>query len=289
MTTIRHPAYTVRTPTGWRSVGQISGITGGAPDPDWAEEFDTLDMTTSSHVGRWRPNDFWQNVNAGYEDFAGTSWNANPNDGIGINPFSIADSVLTITCQRTPPETVAAIEAEMVSQGVGGTAPAWTGGILITNDAVRRFLYGYFEWRVRFPQVGRGMFPALWLYHASGEDTKPDAEIDVFEIFGSAAGSPVVASYHQAGNGDSISTSSPDVTGWHRYGLDWQPSYLRLYVDDEMVGELTGAAAEWFDVPMQVRLNYSMDAPWFPTKSNGTTPDPLTMEVDYIRHWAVKP
>jgi hypothetical protein len=34
---------------------------------------------------------------------------------------------------------------------------------------------------------------------------------------------------------------------------------------------------------MGIRLNYAMDASWFTTPSDGTTPDPLTMDVDWVK------
>lgn len=300
MTTIRNPSYSLHTPTGWVNVNDHAGITGGDPEPDWAEEFDSLDMTTSSHTGVWRPNDFWQNIDRGYEDFAGTSWNANPNEtAVDIDPFSISSSVLTITCQSTPSESSAAIAASMAAQGQSGGVPAWTGGILMTNRDLRSFLYGYFEVKARFADVGQGMFPAIWLYSAlegSDPDNKGSAEIDIFEIFGHASGSPVNITLHKRNNSGSgttvdVDSYAVDATEWHTYALDWQPTYMRFYLDGVLKAEVTGADAEWFSVPMSLRLNYSMNAGWFPSgqQSDGTTPDPLTMEIDYVRYWETMP
>ena len=260
------------------------------PTPDWGDEFTSLNLTTDTHIGIWRPNDFWQNINRGYEDFAGTSWNANPNElSVNINPFSVSDSVLTITCDKTPIEANAAIAASMSAQGQSGGVPAWTGGILITDPSVEPFLYGYFEFRVRFPQVGKGMFPAIWLYHAPGNETKTSAEIDIFEVFGYATGQPFTTSYHGNSSGE-IGTQNIDLTQWHVYGFDWQPTYLKFYLDNTFKYELTGSEASWFDVPMQIRLNYSMDAPWFSSNlSDGSTPYPLTMLIDYVRYWTENP
>lgn len=279
------------------------------PAPVWAEEFDTLDLVTSANTaGRWRPNDVWQNINSGYQDFSGNSWNLNPNQNLAGAPraaWSIANSILTITSQRTP----SAWEADIVAANGGNPAPPWCGGILITNtsQAVNRFGYGYYAIRARWPTAGRGMFPALWFFAANGQNIgKERAEIDLLEIFGHSSGQPWSATLHQkkdpdgspatgATTGDgqvAVGTFNTDTAAWHVYGLDWTANYLRFYKDDVMVAEITGANATFFNgVTMSIRLNYSMDAGWFPTgqKSDGTTPSSLTMEVDYIRAWASKP
>lgn len=263
------------------------------PAPDWSEEFNSLDLTTSSHTGLWRPNDFWQNINGGYEDFAGTSYNANPNEtSVDINPFSVADSVLTITCIRTPANKVEAIRSSMSSQGQGTNVPNWVGGILITDPNTKYFKYGYFETKARFPVLGKGMFPAIWLFRApSGEEVagKESAELDIFEIFGYGSGNPVSISVHGSLQ-STIHNYNVDVTQWHRYAMDWQPTYIRFYLDEVLLIELTGTDASWFNTTMGMRLNYSMDAPWFGAQtSDGSTPSTLTMQVDYVRQWNTNP
>jgi beta-glucanase (GH16 family) len=69
------------------------------------------------------------------------------------------------------------------------------------------------------------------------------------------------------------------------FGVDWQPGYLRFYVDGFMVYEVTGESADYFTTTMNVRLNYAMDASWFPAslKPDASTPDNLLMNVDYVR------
>lgn len=266
----------------------------------WAEEFDTLDMTTSSHTGAWRPNDFWQNIDQGYRDFAGTNWNLNPNQHPADTPFAVASSVLTITAKRTPSALNASIAATMAAQGVSGSVPAWCGAFMQTNRDVRTFRYAYFEIKARWPNPGKGMFPALWLYATKGDADPLDkgcAEIDILEIFGYAAGQPWSANLHYRNNANTpiqdpvaLPNQSSDTTEWHVYGLDWQPTYLRWYRDNVLVHEVTGFNAEWFNTTMGLRLNFAMDASWFASTetSDGTTPDPMTMQIDYVRVYATR-
>ena len=255
----------------------------------FSDEFDAFDLASASHTnGFWRPNDFWQGISSGgYKDFAGTSWNINPNNPTfaPYNPFSVSNGILTITCTRTPTALVSAIQAEMTAQGIPGSVPAWCGGMIVQNPAVRKFKYGYFEFRARWPNPGKGMFPALWFYSTDGGADplgKSWSEIDLFETFGIS--NTWSTSLH-GGTGYTIDTKVQDTTDWHTYALDWQPTYLKVYRDDVLVYTVTGADAEWFNTTMGIRMNYAMDASWFGANatSDSNTPDNLTMEIDYVR------
>ena len=294
-TTTRPPTTTTRPPT----------TTTAPPAPPanllWSDEFDTLDLSTSTHAGAWRPNDFWQDVNRGYRDFAGSSWNLNPNEHPGYSPFSVNNGVLSIKARRTPAELRSSIASSMAAQGQWGEVPEWSGGMLISNRDARTMHYGYLEIRASLPTTGKGMFPALWLFAADQGDNplgKGSAEIDVLEVFGHAGGNLWDSNLHFRNNSGSEvrtnrhTTMNTDTVGWHTYGLDWQPNYLRFYQDGVLVWEVTGADAAWFNTRMTVRLNYAMDASWFSgfdTRSDWTTPAELRMEIDYVRAFAARP
>tara|TARA_Y100000815_G_scaffold109092_1_gene97696 strand:- start:11282 stop:12172 length:891 start_codon:yes stop_codon:yes gene_type:complete len=258
----------------------------------WAEEFDApLDLASNEHVGTWRANDTFQNANLGYKDYAGGSWNINPNQHPAYSPFTVTDGILTIKATRTPPAIVTDIEA---LRGPG-QVPAWSGGILITNHQLRSFKYGYFEMRARWPVSGKGMFPAFWLYTADGrrlkDPRKSGAEIDIFEILGHALGRPWEATVHRRdwqGIGDmsAVGEFDQETSGWHSYGVDWQPNWLRFYRDRKLLGELTGADARWFNVEMSIRVNFAVDGAHISKlgrASDYTTPDVMMMLVDYVR------
>lgn len=261
----------------------------------FADDFNSLDLANPN--GFWRPNDFWQNIAMGYQDFAGSSWNISPNSPAFANysPFSINNSILTIKAFRTPPELVTPIQTEMAAQGIPGKAPAWCGGMLVQNPAVKKWIYGYFEIKARFPVAGKGMFPALWLYGTDGSVdpfNKGGAEIDLFEHFGQNNNWQTTIHMNDnnlVGTSQTVGTSSLDTSQWHTYGLDWQPTYLRFYCDNILLYEVTGTNALWFNnAKLGFRLNYAMDAFWFYTyglNSDSTTPNVLTMEIDYVKVW----
>src|SRR5262249_13635732 len=158
--------------------------------------------------------------------------------------FSTSGSVLTITSRHNDPSLYSAMDAEMLSQGIPQPRPNWLGGMLVNNVDVQSFTYGYFEAKLRWPNPGKGMFPAWWLYNARG-GPKTNAEIDILEIFGDAGGK-FSTSCHGSLSA-TLATETGDTTSWHTYGLDWQPSYLRFNKDRVQYFELTGPNAEWFD------------------------------------------
>lgn len=280
--------------------------TGGGGGPAtliFSDEFTSFDLASNSNPnGAWRPDARWQDINQGYRDFAGTSWNINPNDTTtaAFPAFSVANSVLTIKAFRTPAGAVAPIRTELNNQGNAGLPdPAWCGGLILTNSAVRQFRYGYFEFRAQWPNPGRGMFPALWFYSSLlGNDpqAKGRSEIDLVEIYGNPGGSNVVTTLIRGmtdGTNVGVSQHGPangDTSGWHTYGMDWQPTYINVYVDNVLLYSIGGVEATWFSAPMDIYMNFAMDAPWFAANlSDGTTPSPMSMNIDYIRVYDIKP
>ena len=276
----------------------------------WSDEFDTYPSVVSNASGgasdttsNWRYDAVWQDADKGYRDFAGTSWNINPNDPAyaGYNPFSVSGSILTISVVRTPSTLTSQIRADLDSQGNTSMAvPAWCGGFLVSNSAKRKILYGYIEWKARWSNPGKGMFPALWLYSSDGSSdaqSKGQAEIDVLELFGQ--GNLWHTTLHMiatngTGTSDELAGSpqSTDTTGWHTYGIDWQPGYIKIYKDGALIYTVSSSEAAWYNnVNMNILINFAMDAPWFGSGllSDGTTPSPMTMDIDYVRVYNAKP
>ncbi len=254
----------------------------------WSDEFKSLDLVSLANPnGLWRPSDVWQPMNQGYADFGTgghSTWLANPAQELGghaYNPFSVKDSVLSITARRTPQPALTD----------AGNCP-WLGGMLIsnTNRGDMIFGYGYYEFRVRFAVRGKGMFPALWLYAAHNlNGSKGQAELDVLEVFGGVNG-PWIASLHKtSSSGQRVFSRVVDLGGWHTYGVAWSASRVDLYFDRRLVASATGPYVSYLEgSQMSIRMNLSMDATFFAdtgTLSDASTPSPLVMEVDYVRKY----
>jgi beta-glucanase (GH16 family) len=95
------------------------------------------------------------------------------------------------------------------------------------------FIFGVFAARIKLP-AGDGLWPAFWTL---GEGRWPDTgEMDIMENVGAAAWFSVAL------HGPGYSGSTPfgkrqtfpnglDVTAWHVYSMDWQPSSIAFGVD----------------------------------------------------------
>jgi beta-glucanase (GH16 family) len=142
------------------------------------------------------------------------------------------------------------------------------------------------------------MFPALWMYRSVDVNHHADAEFDLMEIFGND-GQPWSTTIH--GNGQRISTDgdrgyNTNTSDWHRYGVDWQPGYVAFYRDGAEYARKTDITG-WLNslqdgkpAKMGIRMDYAVNPNWGgPPQSNNNTPNPLYMEIDYVRAYKAKP
>jgi beta-glucanase (GH16 family) len=255
---------------------------------DWGDEFpgNSLSTATDTGGGNWRFNGNGQN--GGYTDAAANSWDVTPAQGASTGVISVQNSALRIKCMRNP--------------GLSGVSNAWIGASLCSNfnqSPALQWIYGYFEFRARIPNPCRGMFPALWFYNNNAPSGKNNAELDLLEIFGQSSGQPYAGGIHGPED-KNINTTTADTQGYHRYAMDWQPTYITYYRDGTSVGTVTGSDATWFQgINFGIRMDYVMDPSFAanpgPTVSvNSGTLDPPAgfqpyMDVDYIRHWSTMP
>jgi hypothetical protein len=87
---------------------------------------------------------------------------------INVDPFRVANGVLTITAEKATPSTKAAI------WGLD-----YTSGMIASRFSFAQ-RYGYFEMRAALP-VGKGLWPAFWLLPI---DKSWPPEIDIVEAIG---------------------------------------------------------------------------------------------------------
>jgi beta-glucanase (GH16 family) len=141
------------------------------------------------------------------------------------------------------------------------------------------FTYGYAEARLWMP-AGKGLWPAFWMLPASYDDRH---EIDVVELTGDA---PTAAEFHLHASG--VPTfgkiwRGPDFsTGWHTFGLDWEPASLTWYVDGVARATYTGAGIP--QEPMYLILNLAVGGDW-PGTPDASTVFPAYLDADWVRVW----
>lgn len=202
--------------------------------------------------------------------FSGTS-----DKPLGVQPFSIANSVLTIRAQRSDPARVAPF---IWNYG-------YTSGC-ITSELTHSQTYGYFEMRARLP-VGRGFWPAFWLL-----PKRPvwPPEIDIFEGSG-AQPDKVFHNVIEAQPGRPGSNSGwmqmPPLAadGFRVFGLEWTRTRIAFIVDGRLSFEYRNHQLHE-DMYMLANLALgSHSASWIPDP-DASTPFPGEFQIDYIRAFA---
>lgn len=246
----------------------------------FADDFSNADMTRFSEQGRksagdapaWRTRyrhprkDIINQEKQIYVDplYAGTSDTA-----LGINPFAIKDSVLTITAERTPEQHRSVLYQQ-----------AYTSGCITTERSFAQ-QYGYFEIRARIP-LGRGLWPSFWMMPV--RDAWPP-EIDVFEASGSRPGKMHFAVRDpgdKKGWGSDWLTVNRPANGWQTFACEWTAEKLTFIVDGLSYWSVKGHEIH---EPMYLLANLALgshDSGWIPNPDE-TTPLPARFEIDYIR------
>lgn len=203
-------------------------------------------------------------------EFAGTRGRP-----LGVQPFSIRNSVLRIEANRADPVRV--------KPYIWGHE--YTSGV-ISSERTHWQTYGYFEMRAKMP-AGKGFWPAFWLVTKSG---RWPPELDVFECFGhrpdtvrhGAIGMDAVDDTAQQTSGAKEVTSLVNISdGFHSYGFEWTRTDNIWYIDGTETFRITNFTHE----PMYLLANLAIgshDANWVPNPDS-TTPFPSYFEIDYIR------
>lgn len=199
--------------------------------------------------------------------FSGTS-----NAPLGVQPFSIRDSVLTIRADR----------ADRVRVSPHLWNHAYTSGC-ITSEFSHWQTYGYFEMRARLPR-GKGFWPAFWLLPK--RDAWPP-EIDVFEGSGARPGQifhNVIDSGNRRPDSSSGWLTLPPAAahGFRIFGCEWTAERIAFFVDGRQTFQVR---QHGLHEDMYLLANLALgshDPSWIPDPDD-TTPFPGEFSIDYIR------
>lgn len=197
----------------------------------------------------------------------------------------VRDGVLTIEARR-----------ETLSKDRFGDwgGQDYTSAKLVTRE---RLGYGFYQVRAKLP-CGRGAWPAIWLL-PSGEKWPDGGEIDVMEMVGWDA-NVIHATLHTAAFNHAKGTQrgaqrrvATACTAFHDYQLDWRPDSITIGIDGRAVmrvaNDQPGGAAAWpFTKPYDLILNLAVGGDWGGQKGIDDDAFPQRMEVDYVRHWAMR-
>jgi len=169
---------------------------------------------------------------------------------------------------------------------------SYTSARLLTKGKFEQ-QYGRWEARIRLP-YGKGIWPAFWLLGDDNNGTEiwPQiGEIDIMEYLGDEP-TLMFGTVHGPGysGGESVSksytlTNDRFDTGFHIFGIEWDPKYINFYVDDVLYNQITpeDVPGEWvFDDSFYIILNMAIGGA-LPGSPNAETEFPQRMLVDYVR------
>jgi beta-glucanase (GH16 family) len=142
--------------------------------------------------------------------------------------------------------------------------------------------YGYFEGRFKMPP-DVSTWPAFWMLQNGWPP-----ELDIFELAGSRATDYYTYHYTDStGNPASLGgqwTGADMSVDWHTYGVEWTPTTLTFYVDDQ--------AVQSFDAPDEIaqmgEMYFLIDLQvggWAPDPNGANYPQQL--QCDWVRVWQV--
>ena len=146
--------------------------------------------------------------------------------------------------------------------------------------------YGYFEARIKIPK-GTGLWPAFWNYYSSSTTV---AEIDTMEVCANPIGtnggndaSLLHTTIHWTGGGSlGHAYRSVDLSqAFHVYAVDWRSSYIKFYLDGNLVWTFTDTA-HIPNVAEPLILNLGVGGSWCGAPDS-STPSNATMLVDWVR------
>lgn len=134
--------------------------------------------------------------------------------------------------------------------------------------------YGYFEARVRWPNV-----PGIWSGFFAVNDAGWPPEIDAGEVFGNAGTVQFQVRKQQGVDYKYSYDYGPSLFGqWHKFGFLWEADKVVYYIDDIEYWRTTEYVP---NMPMVLYVMLAM--------GEAQTPDnamlPASMDVEYVRVW----
>jgi beta-glucanase (GH16 family) len=148
--------------------------------------------------------------------------------------------------------------------------------------------YGRVEARINLP-AGQGVWPAFWMLGENLPEVGWPAcgELDIMEHVSSLGPNTIRGSVHGPNDTDAHGdATTTNLSGqFHVFALEWEPTEIRYYLDDQQYFSATPKTIHgpWvFDRPFFILLNLAIGGSW-PGPPDATTPFPARMLVDYVR------
>ena len=253
----------------------------------WSQEFDATKGAEPS-------TEFWSHETGDGAQFGLQGWgNQELQYYTPENVEHDGNSNLVLSAKR-----LAVPSAAEVAAGANDERPAaWYGPTEFTSARITTkehmlFEYGRYEVRAKVP-AGSGTWSAFWML---GHDIQTNpwpavGEIDVMEQIGREP-NRVFGTLHCAGHhsdhgfGKTLDLPFDLADGWHTYGVNWQPTQIDWFIDDNLyfsaTPEAMGAENWVFDKPYYLLLNLAVGGGLGGEVASDLA-NPANLEVDYIR------
>src|SRR6185437_5487767 len=240
------------------------------------DEFNSLSLWNGTS-GTWDTTGYWNSFNSnGYtlSSNGEQEWyiNANYAPTSSVTPWTVNNGVLTLTAAPASPSIQPLINGYQYTSG------------FITTDRSFSQTYGFFEERAQLPS-GQGLWPAFWLLDENGQWPP---EIDVMEMLGNNTGTYYTTVHSndisggQLGQADNVLNTS---SGYHTYGVDWEPDFITFYFDGQKVFQEATPAD--MNQPMYMLTNLAVGGYW--PGSVDPSVLPAQMNIDWIRAYSSLP
>lgn len=233
---------------------------------------DGLDRNRWKTALPWGPDEI---INRETQYFVNLFGNSPPD----YNPFVFTGETLQITGIKTPDNLLAQSNNQPYLSGV------------ITTSDYFEMTYGYVEMNAKVAG-GQGLLSTFYLFNQDFEKNKP--EIDILEYIGSRP-DKAYQTYHyydsnraRYSSGEKHSSPTmefsggPDLSsGFHTYGVLWEPGLIVWYIDGVETRRLTGVRVS--DEPMNIIAHLVIGSEWIGAPDEAALP--AVFEIDYIRAW----
>lgn len=299
------------------------GLTSGAIDTPWAQFTQTSGPTTPPPQGGWAV--VWEDTFDGSGQPNPANWNYHVGNGLnpGLGAFSGWGNG---EWEWYRPENSYRQNGNLVIRADYNSTPTVIAGRewfqrsgRITTKGKRSWKYGRFEARIAMPNAV-GTWPAFWMMGTACDDTFTDnyaaplshydvmasnwsscGEIDIMEhrntevntfqnlFWDSRTG--VFPWANGQNNEQPNNVHVGDVTQFHLYTIEWEPTQIRWYIDRETrpnpvhTVDITAANKEEFQKPFYIILNLALSGQFTGYAEPDKAIFPLHMLVDYVRVW----
>lgn len=245
-------------------VGQSAGVWTGMFRDEFTGDSVTVVDADAGQVQLSPDGPIWQCWYPDWPRFTtqspgGNHTNTNDLSYFDLSKVSVGDGVCTLT--STHATTVAGL-------------PYTSGMIQSLPDGQDGFAqqYGYFEARLRIPDLSDGsLWPAWWMSNAVFNDWPP--EIDIFERISTGTDGYKFNVFPASGDTETNNITNSDMTGFHVYGCKWDADGVVGYLD----GVQIAASSLSLHTPQYLICDLAT--------LTGATHTTATMDIDYVRVW----